>query len=239
MPPSATLKKFTPHLRSLIEDRLATGATTSHAKMHPLARNAKSLTEARRILTQQALELDRLIPGRNGKEQLGLVGEEQTHPDAMACQSLGVCRDVITIQADHIETLKRPAPVLSAKLSTQPAKPEAGECEAFLVVGGGPRPTGSKLTAQPAPTPQPVSAAQRQLAEHAAARERIDADKAARFSRNWGDERTARHVKLIETYMSLPLGSADRQKFFAENERELFAAQKTVLHLEATRGPAK
>lgn len=47
-------------------------------------------------------------------------------------------------------------------------------------------------------------------------------------------ESVARHIGLIQAYTEIPPGTAERQEFFALYERELWAAQKTVLMLDKT-----
>ena len=126
----------------------------------------------------------------------------------------------------------------AAQLSIGPVEP--GVCTALLVVpeSVAPHPKASPtarktlekvLASAPASAESKSSATkelslgERAVAETADARQRVDAEKAERFSRNWGAGRDARLEALLSTYEAMPAG-ADRLKFYGENQSELWAA---------------
>lgn len=74
----------------------------------------------------------------------------------------------------------------------------------------------------PAPARE-LSPGERALAESAALRERVNAEKAARFSRNHGAERDARRLALLAQYTAMPAGP-ERVAFLSANSSDLFAA---------------
>lgn len=80
---------------------------------------------------------------------------------------------------------------------------------------------GSTRATQPNPTT--MTAGERAVAEHTATREAAEADRRARYSRNWGEGRRAYLEQLASQYESMPAG-AERLDFYSKHHSDLWAA---------------
>jgi hypothetical protein len=129
---------------------------------------------------------------------------------------------------------------LPAQLSSADDDLRPGELAAKLIVlrpgDAGytppPAPISAQLAAAPTVAPAAkasgvMTAGDRAVAERDSATARFDAEKAERFSQNWGAGRDARRLELVAKYSAMPAGP-ERVAFLQKHSNDLFAAARKI-----------
>jgi hypothetical protein len=206
-----------------------------------------NLAEAKALATEVAKFAADQPDAPKWNSQIAQLGDLATSAKTLTSACEGVAQALLDFGASRAVMAKFwpkwVRPELAAKLSAQPVAAVAGppvEMEARLVV---PSPKdaykftpAAKMAAVTAPQIHPATAAsparemtpgERAEAETAAARARIESEKAARFSREHGAERDSRRLALLAKYTAMPAGP-ERVAFLSANSNDLFSAATLV-----------